>query len=33
MDETRRLIAKEVGCMLDAKIFTISLSVEKNILG
>jgi hypothetical protein len=32
MDETRRLIAKEVDHMLDMKILTISLSASKTFL-
>ncbi len=30
--KTRRLIAKEVDCMLDAKIFVISLNVSFTLL-
>jgi hypothetical protein len=32
VDEIKRLIAKELDCMLDAKIFVISLSVSKTFL-
>jgi hypothetical protein len=32
VDEIRRLIIEEVDCMLDAKIFAISLSASKTFL-
>jgi hypothetical protein len=31
LEETRRLIAEEVVCMLDVKMFIISMSVNKTL--
>ncbi len=33
LEETRRLIAEEVVCMLDVKMFAISMTVSKTWLG